>query len=52
MAKVAIFWHRIAVEQGANAADSATLEMFEGLSQEQINDALFRYTSDGSVASA
>jgi hypothetical protein len=48
LAQVAIFWHRIAVRDGVDAADSATLEMFEGLTQAQINDALFRYASDGS----
>ena len=48
MAQVAIFWHRIAVRDGVNAADAATLEMFEGLTQAQIDDALYHYASDGS----
>lgn len=47
MGKVAAFWHRIARESFVSHADAATLEMFEGITISQLNDALFRFDSDG-----
>lgn len=47
MGRVAAFWHRVARESFVSHADAATLEMFEGITQAQINDALFRFDSEG-----
>jgi hypothetical protein len=45
MGAVAKFWHE--VDGSVDHADAATLEMFEGVTQEQINDALCRFDSHG-----
>lgn len=50
--KVASFWHRIAREQTVDRADDATLEMFEGLTLDQVNEALRCFDSDGERVSA
>lgn len=47
MGRVAAFWHRVARESFVSHADAATLEMFEGITEAQLNDALFRFDSDG-----
>lgn len=47
MGRVAAFWHKVARESFVSHADAATLEMFEGITQAQLNDALFRFDSDG-----
>jgi hypothetical protein len=47
LSKVAVFWHRIARQGFVSHADAATLEMFEGLTVGELNEALFRVDSDG-----
>ena len=47
MGKVAAFWHRIARESFVSHADAATLDMFEGITIRQLNDALYHFDSAG-----
>jgi hypothetical protein len=47
MGRVAAFWHKVARESFVSHADAATLEMFEGITMAQLNDALYRYDSAG-----
>lgn len=49
MGAVAAFWHKVARESFVSHADAATLEMFEGITMAQLNDALFRFDSDGAA---